>query len=358
MRSTVPDAGSTSTVGRGRQVGNDGDRDRKIDDLRLAFRAATWYYVDGLTQAEIAVRLGVSRPTAGRLVARARDRGLVRIEVEFPSDLSGDVHADIERALERRFGLAEVVVVGSRVDDIGPVGVPRSFTPLARAAAGVIARRLRPTDALGFTWGPETIALADSLARNGAGCRSVVQLDGSLTTGAYRTGAEYVLARCAEHLHAEPIRLPVPLYADPATVASMRTDSMISTTLAAGRNADVMVFGTGAVAVDTTLVAGSFLDHDDIDDLTARGAAGEIGGRFFDSDGVPMTGRPNDVAMSVGLEDIRSCPTSVLIAGGAARHSAVLGAIRGGFVTVLVCDIECARWLLGPAADAGSRTSR
>ncbi|HEX2286992.1 MAG TPA: helix-turn-helix domain-containing protein, partial [Mycobacterium sp.] len=40
------------------------------EDLRLALRAATLYYLDGLTQAEIAARLGVSRPTAGRLIAR------------------------------------------------------------------------------------------------------------------------------------------------------------------------------------------------------------------------------------------------------------------------------------------------
>ncbi|HEX9176674.1 MAG TPA: sugar-binding transcriptional regulator, partial [Mycobacterium sp.] len=30
---------------------------RASDDLRLALRAATLYYVDGLTQAEVAVRL-------------------------------------------------------------------------------------------------------------------------------------------------------------------------------------------------------------------------------------------------------------------------------------------------------------
>ena len=46
------------------------------EDLRLAVRAATLYYLDGLTQAEVAQRLGVSRPTAGRLVARARAQGL------------------------------------------------------------------------------------------------------------------------------------------------------------------------------------------------------------------------------------------------------------------------------------------
>lgn len=55
-------------------------RAANAEDLRLALRAATLYYLDGLTQAEIAARLGVSRPTAGRLIARAKAHGLVRIE--------------------------------------------------------------------------------------------------------------------------------------------------------------------------------------------------------------------------------------------------------------------------------------
>ncbi|MEE2035272.1 MarR family transcriptional regulator, partial [Rhodococcus chondri] len=90
------------------------------EELRLALRAATLYYLDGLTQAEVANRLGVSRATAGRLVARARSQGLVRIEVAVPPDLRDDLHADTERALEQCFGLTEAVVVGVRVDDIGP----------------------------------------------------------------------------------------------------------------------------------------------------------------------------------------------------------------------------------------------
>ena len=57
-------------------------------DMRLALRAATLYYLDGLTQAEIASRLGVSRPTAGRLIARAKAKGLVRIEVVVPPRLA------------------------------------------------------------------------------------------------------------------------------------------------------------------------------------------------------------------------------------------------------------------------------
>jgi deoxyribonucleoside regulator len=79
------------------------------EDLRLALRAATLYYLDGLTQAEIATKLGVSRPTAGRLIARAKARGLVRIEVVVPPTMKDDLHAEEERLIEQRYGLTEAV---------------------------------------------------------------------------------------------------------------------------------------------------------------------------------------------------------------------------------------------------------
>src|SRR6478735_959289 len=70
---------SVTTTSIGEDAGTAGAPNRAAtpEDLRLALRAATLYYLDGLTQAEIASRLGVSRPTAGRLVARAKARGLV-----------------------------------------------------------------------------------------------------------------------------------------------------------------------------------------------------------------------------------------------------------------------------------------
>src|ERR1700733_13735956 len=96
------------------------------EDLRLALRAATLYYLDGLTQAEIAARLGVSRPTAGRLIARAKAKGLVRIEIVVPPTLQDDLHADEERELELKFGLTEAVVTGHGIDD-GAAGRPAVF---------------------------------------------------------------------------------------------------------------------------------------------------------------------------------------------------------------------------------------
>ncbi|TRW82063.1 MarR family transcriptional regulator [Mycolicibacterium sp. 018/SC-01/001] len=315
------------------------------EDLRLALRAATLYYLDGLTQAEIATRLGVSRPTAGRLVARAKANGLVRIEVVVPPTLRDNLHADEERELEERFGLTEAVVTGHGVD-VGAPGRPAAFASVGRAAAALLSRRIAPEDVLGFTWGPEQVAVVAALTPGVASCRAVVQLDGAMSTSVYQTGVEFILDRCAEVLRAKSIRLPAPLYADPSTVVSMRNDSLISRTLEAGSRADMMLFGVGAASTSTTLFEGSYLDLTMLDELVSLGAVGEIGGRFFDVHGAPVATELQHRAVSVSLDDIRACAKTILISSGAAKYAATLGALRGGFARMLVCDIDSARWLL------------
>ena len=203
----------------------------------------------------------------------------------MPPDLRDDLHAEEERELEQRFGLTEAVVAGHGVDVEGTRGARRIRQRRPRsggiADAAAIAHRHH-----GIHLGPEQVAVATALTPGVAACRAVVQLDGAMSTVAYQTGADYILSRCADVLRAEAIRLPAPLYADPSTVASMRSDSVMSRTLEAGRRADVMLFGVGAVSTSTTLFEGSFLDTRMLDELVSLGAVGEIGGRFFDADGV------------------------------------------------------------------------
>ena len=51
-------------------------------------------------------------------------------------------------------------------------------------------------------------------------------------------------------------------------------------------------------------------------------------------------------AVSVPLEDVRACEKTILISSGATKHHATLGALRGKLARLLVCDIDCAHWLL------------
>ncbi|MEU1981012.1 sugar-binding domain-containing protein [Nocardia sp. NPDC019395] len=311
------------------------------EDVRLALRAATMYHLEGATQAEIAAKLGVSRPTVGRLIARARAQGLVRIEIGVPDDLSATVYTELERELEQIFDLTEAVVIS----DV-PDGLPFGYQALGRAAAGVLARRLHPRDTLGFTWGPETVAMAQALGPRSARCATVVQLDGSMTTTNYQTGVDYTLGTCASLLQADPLRLHAPLYADAATVTALQNDSLMGRALDAGRRADVMIFGIGHVSTGTTLFEGSYLDTAMLDELRRLGAVGEVGGRFYSRDGADIESSLTARTVSVPLDAVRTCPTTVLVSGGEPKHEAILGALNADLANVVVTDADTARWLV------------
>ncbi|HMS35854.1 MAG TPA: MarR family transcriptional regulator, partial [Arachnia sp.] len=76
-------------------------------DVDLVVRAAWLYYEDGLTQAQVAARLFVSRQTVGRLLESARQHGIVRIELD-PASLAAMRLATTVRDV---FGLRDAIVV-------------------------------------------------------------------------------------------------------------------------------------------------------------------------------------------------------------------------------------------------------
>ena len=76
-------------------------------DVDLVVRAAWLYYEDGLTQAQVAARLFVSRQTVGRLLESARQHGIVRIELD-PAYLAAMRLATTVRDV---FGLRDAIVV-------------------------------------------------------------------------------------------------------------------------------------------------------------------------------------------------------------------------------------------------------
>ena len=51
------------------------------DDEQLRVRVAWLYFMEGLTQADIATKLGITRLRANRLLGEARESGLVNIQV-------------------------------------------------------------------------------------------------------------------------------------------------------------------------------------------------------------------------------------------------------------------------------------
>ena len=74
--------------------------------------------------------------------------------------------------------------------------------------------------------------------------------------------------------------------------------------------------------------------------------AGDIGGRFFDQNGLEIEHDINRRVIGLAIDEFMKIPVRVIAAGGPSKAEPLTAALKGGLVTVLVTDVSTARSLL------------
>jgi DNA-binding transcriptional regulator LsrR (DeoR family) len=73
-----------------------------------------------------------------------------------------------------------------------------------------------------------------------------------------------------------------------------------------------------------------------------KGAGGDLCLRLFDAVGEPVRSALDDRVIAMTREQLRKTRRTIGIAGGRREHEAILGALRGRWVNVLVTERETA----------------
>jgi DNA-binding transcriptional regulator LsrR (DeoR family) len=301
----------------------------------LAIRVAWLYHDRGLTQQEIANRLGISRSTISRLLTEAERDGIVRVIITQPLPES----ARLSEALIKRYSLAGAIV-GPALDDETP----------GQAAAAAMARRLESIASSGDVtiatgWG-RTIALCAQATRPVATTGVLIVDAFGHTTTDDVTAAVEVSNTLSRKFGARVTHVPSPGFASSSDLAEGFVSSPpVSRALARARLADVMMVSIGVASMDSLLIAEGFMTEQSMTDTIDRGAVGEIFGWYFDADGksVPVeTLHP----IALTLDDMRAPSRVIGVAGGAEKTKAIKGAIATGVLDEIAVDMTLATALL------------
>ena len=298
----------------------------------LLLRVAWFYYKDELTQDEIARRLSVSRASVGRMLDRARKVGLVSI------NLNAD-HLDafeVSSELRRTFDLTEALVVPDHVKE--PADHHLLNARLGLGGAQFMSTHLRPGGSLGVGWG-ETVSRVIASTNFGAvGPVHMVTLTGGVD-GYLQTILSSKGEGSAEPEATTATIIPTPIVAStPRLAAALKAEPAIQQVLTQACGVDQAIVGVGTPAADATIVQMGYLAADDVRQLRDRGVVGDILGQFFDSDGQVVSLPIHDRRIGIELSELASIPKVVGVAGGLHKAEAILGALRGGFLDVLVTN--------------------
>jgi DNA-binding transcriptional regulator LsrR (DeoR family) len=320
-------------------------------DRALITKVADLYYLRHLTQQAIADRLGVSRPTVSRLLRRSRAEGIVKIEVTYPD---GHQH-ELERTLEDRFRLREAIVIHGR-----PESPSLTRRALGEAAAAHLDRMLAGAERIGISWGTTLASLVDHV-RPRKVRSAVVPLVGGLGQAAPEIHANDLARRLAEAHQGTAHLLHAPaIVATGGVRTALLTDPGIRRVLDLACRVDIALVGIGALVPSSTLIHSGYLNARELTTLRRNGAVGDICTRSFSAEGAGIGGALDARIMAVGLDDLRRIRTVIAVAGGLEKAEAILGALRGGLVTVLVTDHLAARAVLrtSPTRPEGPRVQQ
>ncbi|MDQ1701618.1 MAG: hypothetical protein QOF57_870 [Frankiaceae bacterium] len=307
--------------------------------LRLLTKVARLYHEHGLRQPQIAEQLHISQPRVSRLLKQASELGIVRTTVLTPAG----VFSELEEEIERKYGVRSVVIAEAGGDDAS------ILRALGGAAAVYLETTLTGGDRIGISsWSSSLLSTVDAMRpRPTRVAEEVVQVIGGVGNSTSQVFATRLADRLAQLTGATAVFLSAPgLASSPAALQTLLDDRHIADVFAKFPRLTLLLAGLGSLEPSPLLLeSGNATAHEDQEMLRKRGAVGDICLRFFDEDGnhvdSPLDGR----VLGIDTDTLRAVPRVVAVAGGARKYTAIRAALRGGWVNVLVTDLDVARRL-------------
>jgi DNA-binding transcriptional regulator LsrR (DeoR family) len=325
------------------------------DRRKLLYKIAKAYYEDGLTQGQIGKRLGLSRIKVSRLLQQAKKEKLVQISIVSPDQSN----ADLERELEAQYGLDEAVIVSPDSHHKGAI-----LREIGQAAVDCLLRCLQGGEVLSLSWGSTLLSVVASLPVKSWPEMKVVQIMGGLGRPEAEVHGTDIVRRMAQAFGAKPRLLSAPGVVTSKIVRdALLADPQISDTLALAARADVALVGIGVPVPDSVVMQAGTILTEEVEQLKALGAVGDIALRFFDAKGQPVEHEINHRIIGLDLEQIKKIPRVIGAAGGTEKFEVIRAALRGKFINVLVTDDRIAVRLLedmqaSPLAEFNAEESR
>lgn len=321
----------------------------RIDELRLMAKVARMYHTQGMRQTAICERLNIHQSTVSRVLKRAEREGIVRTTVSLPTG----THTEVEDALQAAFGLDDAVVVECLEDE------DQIAADLGAAAAFYLETTLKQSDVIGISsWSAALLAMVNAMhpTQRWKNTR-VVQILGGVGNPSAGQHATHVTRRLADLIGGEATLLPAPGVVGSKEARDILVgDRFVREALDLFPSVTLALVGIGATEPSRALAAsGNVFSPRELERLAAKGAVGDICLRFFNQAGRSVITELNDRVISMELDQLRSIRRVVGVAGGKRKIAAILGALAGRLVKVLITDLNCAEQLL---ANAPSKRSK
>lgn len=309
--------------------------------LNLLVKVAYLYYLKALPQSDIAMKLGISVPTVSRLLKKAKKDGVVSFKMEsrYLECL------DFEERLKEIYGLRDVVIAPELSSSATAVK-----KHVAREGARYLQRIVTKDDILGIAWGRIVQYLTFYLNPSLKVDAPFLVLNSNIFASSADLDQEQLERRMSMSFSKNDENATNEAQFNAAQAkTSLKNFDQNSSMFRSFESCTISISGAGSFYPVMDSRSHVILTKEQIAELNALGACGDIMLRFIDQYGNECESSLKDENYGISLTTYKKIPTKIIVASGVFKAHAIRAFIRGKFVDVLVIDQDLARELLAIA---------
>ena len=301
---------------------------RAVLEEDLMAKIAWYYYIDNLTQQQIADLVGIPRLRVIKLLDKARQSGIIQFKIS-----ENKSHISMEKTIAGQYGLKDVFIVPSAS------GMKNRNEALAQAAAIYIANRLPDNAFINMGYGDTTCRILNHLANNSSTRLSVVSLTG---------GVNYYLPNTLTNVFNARLYLtPAPfVMSTKEMVEAINNEPAVREIAEMVPLSAMTIIGIGGIDENATTVLTGMVSPKDLRYLSMQGAVGDVLCHFLDVNGNQVESPLDDRLITTSLETLAKQNNVIAVAGGENKVNAIIGALNANVLDILITDQDTAELII------------
>lgn len=311
-----------------------------MNEDKLLIRIAEMYYQEDKNQSEISKELQIHRSTISRLLKKSREEGIVSITINYDKDTS----YALERKLTDKFGMKHAILVRASSE----MPEEQRFILLAQAAEEYFRSLLADNLIVGFSWGGTLSSFVNQMKPSNHQDILCIPLVGGPSG---RLVSDYhvntITYEAAKKMNGKALLIDAPALSESKEIKeALMKNAFNQELIELWKKADIAVFGIGSPELRGKQTWKDFYGDDFFTDVHRQEAVGDVISRFYDGQGKRIASELDGQIIGASLEDLLQIKTRIAIAESLDKAQAILGALRGGYVNVLVTTDETAEEIL------------
>ena len=308
----------------------------------IIYKILEYYYLENMSQFEIAEKLGITRVAVSRLLSRARRDGLIEFKIKYPASYVIDRHESLERKLRTKYNLKDCIVVNSYSD------YHDTIKELSEHLSEILSKIVTDNTFIGVGWGTTLETTVHMLEIREKHSVRVVPLVGGYGKYFDDMHSNNIARLLAGKYGGNSYVTNIPAAFDTKEIKdTILRDSAAKEIFRLAKRVEVALLCVSDLSTQSTLYRSGQINQEDIYYLSGLGVIGDINYIFIDQDGNYV---PNEISERTTtifpIELMQSVKNGVGIAIGERKAQILKACLEGRLINILATDLDAAKKIL------------